>query len=252
MNDLADKKDIEYCLKRLRDDNDYYGDFGKQFLSNSDIKTLLSNPSLFKQSIEETPALIKGRYFHQAMLEPHKLDEWEFSSCASRNSAKYKSEVAGRGVNFLMLEREKEDVERWVRIMKSNLDMYEEVYADTCEFEKPGLVKIEGLWWKGKADVLAKDCIIDLKTTSSITDFSYSAKKYNYDSQAYIYQTMFGRPLVFFVVDKQTGQLGRFDTSDDFVERGKHKVQKAIEVYERFYGEDAIEDANSYVIRETL
>ena len=33
-----DKEDI---LRRLKNDNDYYGDFGKKFLSNSDIKTLL-------------------------------------------------------------------------------------------------------------------------------------------------------------------------------------------------------------------
>jgi len=35
------KKNI---LKKLTNDNDYYGVFGKQFLSNSDIGTLLSNP----------------------------------------------------------------------------------------------------------------------------------------------------------------------------------------------------------------
>ncbi len=31
-------------LKRLKNDEDYYGDFGKQYLSNSDIYTLLNNP----------------------------------------------------------------------------------------------------------------------------------------------------------------------------------------------------------------
>ena len=36
-----DKKQI---LKKLRNDEDYYGDFGKQFLSNSDISVLLKNP----------------------------------------------------------------------------------------------------------------------------------------------------------------------------------------------------------------
>ena len=36
----------EEILERLKTDEDYYGDFGKQFLSNSNISTLLSNPSL--------------------------------------------------------------------------------------------------------------------------------------------------------------------------------------------------------------
>ena len=36
-----DKKQI---LTQLRNDEDYYGDFGKQYLSNSDIYHLLNNP----------------------------------------------------------------------------------------------------------------------------------------------------------------------------------------------------------------
>lgn len=34
-------------IEKLRDDNEYYGDFGKQFLSNSDIKVLKENPESF-------------------------------------------------------------------------------------------------------------------------------------------------------------------------------------------------------------
>ena len=33
-----EKKEI---LKRLESDEDYYGDFGKQYLSNSDIRSLI-------------------------------------------------------------------------------------------------------------------------------------------------------------------------------------------------------------------
>jgi hypothetical protein len=34
----------EKILARLRNDEDYYGEFGKQYLSNSNIETLLTNP----------------------------------------------------------------------------------------------------------------------------------------------------------------------------------------------------------------
>ena len=34
----------EDVIERLRNDEDYYGDFGKKYLSNSDISTLLTNP----------------------------------------------------------------------------------------------------------------------------------------------------------------------------------------------------------------
>ena len=40
------KKDI---LKKLSDDKHYYGDFGKKYLSASDVGVLLNNPLALKQ-----------------------------------------------------------------------------------------------------------------------------------------------------------------------------------------------------------
>ena len=45
--------------------------------------------------------------------------------------------------------------------------------------------------------------IVDLKTTSDISSFPYSAKKYNYDSQAYIYSKIFGYEFLFIVIYKR-------------------------------------------------
>jgi len=49
-----------------------------------------------------------------------------------------------------------------------------------------------GRKFKAKADILCPDRIIDLKTTGNIDDFKWSARKYGYDSQCYIYQSLFG------------------------------------------------------------
>ena len=46
----------EQILKRLRNDEDYYGDFGKQYLSNSDIDYLLNNTLKVKQPMEPSTA----------------------------------------------------------------------------------------------------------------------------------------------------------------------------------------------------
>ena len=56
--------------------------------------------------------------------------------------------------------------------------------------KQPEITELEGQMWKGKADIVNHDekLIIDLKTTADITKFKYSASKYNYDSQAYIYR----------------------------------------------------------------
>ena len=63
----------EESIDRLRNDEDYYGKFGKQYLSNSDISALLNNPLAFGQDMEKTAAFLVGGYFHTAILEPDKL-----------------------------------------------------------------------------------------------------------------------------------------------------------------------------------
>ena len=59
-------------VERLRNDVDYYGEFGKKFLSNSDISTLLTNPLAYGTPMENRPAFLVGGYFHTAILEPEK------------------------------------------------------------------------------------------------------------------------------------------------------------------------------------
>jgi hypothetical protein len=108
--------------------------------------------------------------------------------------------------------------------------------------------------WKGKADVVnpSEGLVIDLKTTQNIDDFYWSAKKNNYDSQAYIYQMLFGYPVLFLVAEKGTGRLGIFNASEDFLRGGEDKVERALEVYHKFYGDNASEDINNFFISQTL
>ena len=107
--------------------------------------------------------------------------------------------------------------------------------------------------WKGKADILNHEekLIVDLKTTSDINSFTYSAKKYNYDSQAYIYKVLFGYDMVFLVIDKNTRQIGLFDCSDAFYSRGYEKVQEATNIYDLFYKDESF-DAKQFFINRTL
>jgi hypothetical protein len=106
--------------------------------------------------------------------------------------------------------------------------------------------------WKGKADIISSEYVIDLKTTANIEEFKYSARKYNYDSQAYIYNQIFGKPVLFIAVEKGTNKTGMFDCSEEFLDRGKEKVQRAIEVWRKFFGPNKTEDITQYYTKETL
>ncbi len=239
-------------IETLRDDEHYYGEFGQKYLSNSDIGALLKNPKNFKKREPDNPAFAKGRYFHQLILEPEKAKDWNFVGVASRNSKAYKEFCLGMEVDFALLEKERDDVHYCVQSMLGNMTMFDDIRHDKCAYEVPAVAEIGGEMWKGKADIVHPAMVIDLKTTADINSFKWSAKKYNYDSQAYIYQTMFGRPLVFYVVEKGSGMLGVFEPSPQFIEGGEAKVNKAIAVYRKFFGDNPTEDVESYLIHEIL
>ena len=151
-----------------------------------------------------------------------------------------------------MLEKEGQEIRDCVQAMMGNLPFFEGIRSEGVEYEVPAIKEIHGLQWKGKADIVCTDKLIDLKTTGSISEFKWSARKYNYDSQCFIYQKLFGKPLEFYVVDKTSKQLGIFRPSQDFVDRGEQKVLKAVEIYNNFFGENPKYDINEFYVEETL
>ena len=236
-------------LEKLKIDEHYYGDFGKQYLSNSDISALLNNPLALGQQSPPSAAFLVGGYFHTAILEPNKLDKYKIVKSSTRNTKAYK-EVAGG--ELCLLQHEVDSIELMREKIMSN-DVCKSLITGNVEYEQPGIIELEGQMWKGKADIVNHDekLIIDLKTTADLQKFRYSASKYNYDSQAYIYKEMFGYDMLFIVMDKTTHQIGIFDCSDEFYESGRDKVLRATESYELFFKTDGF-DPSQFFLTKTL
>ena len=239
-------------VEMLRDDANYYGDFGKQYLSNSDISTLLKDPSQFGVSQPDNQNFAKGRYFHQLILEPSKAENVKYVTASTRTTKAYKQYCEDNDLPYALLESEVEEIQRLVTKMLSNYTFFDDIRNDGNEYEVPAIGKICGQMWKGKADIVHPDMLIDLKTTSNIDDFKWSARRYNYDSQAYIYQSLFNKPLVFYAIEKGTGRLGIYRPNTEFLERGEDKVERAVEVYKKFFAENAKENINDYYIEQEL
>ena len=238
------------ALKALEDDTNYYGDFGKKYLSNSDISTLLTNPLALGQKMANRPAFLVGGYFHTAILEPEKLKNFKIVEATTRNTKAYK-EISGG--EMCLLKHEVDQIELMTEKMLSNEVCRDLIRSGNVEYEQPEITELEGQLWKGKADIVNHDekLIIDLKTTADITKFKYSASKYNYDSQAYIYSKLFGYEMLFIVIDKNTHQIGIFDCSPEFYARGKDKVERAVQAYELFYKSEDF-DPKQYFLTKTL
>jgi hypothetical protein len=243
---------MDNIIEKLKDDNEYYSGLGRNYLSNSDIGTLLTNPKDFGKPREDNKSFAEGRYFHQLILEPEKAEQTPFVDVSSRTTKEYKNFCEDNNFEYVLLWKEMKELQKLVATMKRNITFYDEIYNDGNQFEVPAFGEIQGEMWKGKADIVGTDILIDLKTTSDINKFKYSARSYNYDSQCYIYQQLFGKPLVFFVIDKVTAQLGIFRPSEEFVQGGESKVGKAIKVYRKYFGAEPTDNIANYFINEIL
>lgn len=240
-------------LQKLRNDKEYYTGIGKQYLSNSDIGTLLTNPKQFGVQREDNKNFALGRYFHQLILEPNKASNVITVDVATRNTKAYKEALEESGESVLMLEKEAAEIRQLVDAMLGNIHFYDLIRDEENEYEVPAIGEIMGHQWKGKADIVGSDVLIDLKTTSDLEGFKWSARKYNYDSQCFVYQQLFGKPLIFLVIDKTTGMLGEFIPTEEFIKGGGDKVAKAVDIYERFFhGPTKTDDIDSWYLSERL
>ena len=145
------KSDI---LKKLTNDADYYGDFGKKYLSSSDVGVLLSNPLALKKEQKQTAAFLVGGYFHTTILEPDKLKKFKVIPTTTRNTKLYKEMSGGE---LCLLQHEVDMIKKMSEKMLSNKICDGLIRGNWVEYEKPMITKIGKYMWKGKCDVLNHD-----------------------------------------------------------------------------------------------
>ena len=243
----------KYLLEKMKDDEFYYGYLGKNALSSSSIKLLLDSPKKYKYvteyGSESTNALAVGWLFHTCILEPDVFNSQIFVDVQSKNTKAYKLAKEQHGKVFTM--KEKHQAERLADAFLRNEHALQLI--SDCNFEVSAIGMIGGYAFRGKADVLDSYRIIDLKTTSDLKAFPYSARKYGYDVQVYLYCELFNKPyeeFKFIAVDKSSCDIGIYDVSEEFYNQGKEKVLKALEIFETFFINGA--DLDSYCIKDIL
>lgn len=239
-------------LTQMVDDEFYYGHLGKHALSSSSLKMLLKSPKTYRNvtkygSDTDSPALRAGKLLHWMVLEPHKIDALHFVEASSKNTNIYKHAVEEHGEVYL--EKEKQQSQRLTDALLRNEEAIKLI--NKSEFEVPAIEMLDGLAFRGKADILKDNNIIDIKTTQDIGSFRYSADKYGYDLQAYLYTKLFNvDKFTFLVIDKGSCDIGVFEASEDFIARGEDKYRQATDLYKYFFVEE--HDLDQYVMRGIL
>ena len=226
-------------LDNMMEDDFYYGYLGSNVLSSSSCSKLLDSPKKYQDSLSqrsgEVQALRDGWLFHCKILEPEKWKDLHFVDVASKNSKVYKEALATHDKVYTMKEKwNAEDLSEVVLGNSKCGDMLRRART-----EVPAVGEIFDIPFRAKADILGGDYIVDLKTTSGdLHKFKWSADKWNYDMQMYIYCTLFDisyKNFTFVVVDKFSKALGIFECSKGFYESGKHKTLQAVRIYKDFF-----------------
>jgi len=243
----------EEILTQMYDDDFYYGHLGKNALSSSSLKTLLKSPKTYRNILNygdpnsDSPALSAGKLVHWMILESHKIDKLHFVDATTKNTKVYKEAKAKYGEVFLTKERSA--AERLTDAVLRNEAAIK--LLNNSEFEVPEIQMIEGLAFRGKADIIQGNTIIDLKTTAELNTFKYSADKYGYDLQAWLYLKLFDKKkFTFLVIDKASTDIGIFETTEEFLARGENKFKQAVDNYKYFFEQD--NDLDQYVMRGIL
>lgn len=243
----------EEIITQMYDDDFYYGHLGKHSLSSSSLKMILTSPKTYRNVTKygdpgkASPALEMGKLIHWMVLEPQKVNDIKFIDSSSRATKIYKEAKQTHGEVFLQKDRSAAE-----RITDAVLRNDQAVkLLNKSEVEVPIIDTLEGLPFRGKADIIQGDTIIDLKTTADLSSFKYSADKYGYDLQAYMYLRLFKKQnFKFLVVDKASTDIGIYGVSDEFIARGEEKFFRAVENYKYFF--EAGNDLDQYVMTGLL
>jgi len=242
----------EEILAQMYDDEFYYGHLGKYCLSSSSLKTVLKSPKTYRNIIKygsnlDSPALRLGSLLHWMILEPSVINKKVFVDSTTRTTKAFKEALSEHGEVYLKSERSA--AERLADALLRNEEALR--CLNKAEFEVPEIAMMQGLPFRGKADILKEDCIIDLKTTQDLNSFKWSADKFGYDLQAWMYCKMFNKEkFTFLVIDKGSCDIGIFETSKEFLSKGKQKFNQAVSNYKYFFEQN--NDLDQYVLRGLL
>lgn len=272
--------DRDKIIEKLKDDNHYYGLYGKRYLSNSDLKSLKSESTARefrapkKYTIAEMVNLEKGKYFHQLMLEPDKAKDFPIVDYLTRNATGYKNYIQDRGIDLALKESEAQEIKDlvdWVLDPKSEYgsEIVRALLNNPIAIkEQPAIAEIHGHMFKGKADLITLDVdgqyvIIDLKTTGSNPSEmnKFRMRDFGYDTQCYLYKELFGMDFkfIFFGKKQKVNESGEIyydieeiTPSEETIENGKMAVMNALANYDKFFGEGATHDVRKSYTRRVI
>lgn len=224
---------------------DYHAN--RSHISSSGLKMILNNPKEYEaiyvngEPQEDKKVFHIGTYVHTYILEPHLMDE----ECAvydgvrrGNNWEEFKEQNAGKAIITTNELIKIEDMLQQYNASKTAKELVSGGEAEVTVF-----TELDGANIKVRCDYYHPDYILDVKTTSkNITheNLEKSCFDYDYDLSCALYLDAFNKEMgtnidrfIFLFLGKSDGKLGIVEASKEFIENGRRKYKKAIELYKQ-------------------
>jgi exodeoxyribonuclease VIII len=240
---------------------------GKNYFSPSQLKKLYISVgqlnAYLKKDYEQIQAMVLGSAVHTAILEPHYWDDRYVVMdntliCAEIGG---KRPTATKAYSDWMEQFQKDNIGKTI-LSQSEKDIVDKIqkkcalsgildtYFSGGEAEKTitGVVKDYDEEFEALCiiDYDSDFQSVDLKTTSKpLNKFRYDANELGYDIQAKLTNSLNGKEFVFIVVQTVSPfDIGIFTCSDYFMNRGKDKINTALQNYKNYEDEYSIQILN--------
>jgi len=224
---------------------------GKPHLSYSSLKYALGDMRLWEmymkgQLKKESEALYFGSLYDLLLFEPEKFADTYYTLDDSaivddiggkspRNTKRYrewKAEASQATQNANKLLAPEADVKKAHEMIQRLKDcgLYDKRFAGG-KYQVEFNVDLDGVPLKGFLDCLQDDCIIDSKSSRSISKFRYDVNSWSYDIQAYIYTKVFDIPNFYWVVQEKAFPFYPADVkcTEETLFKGEMKFHEALE-----------------------
>jgi exodeoxyribonuclease VIII len=226
-------------------EQNYYND--KSFVSNSMLNKMNENQQLFYEWINgtyeypSTNALDIGTAIHLAILEPEKIESsFFFSQSNDGRTKEFKNDVEDNP-DKIVLKASDWQMLSGMRDAFLRRKMLSDIVSKSS-VEQIATKTINGVACKGKADIIydsiGKRIGVDYKTTSSsIDDFLWTASKYNYDRQAWMYMQLFDLEEFWFIVQEKYYPFrpAVIVCGNEFLQSGSNKLDRDLDNYKKFF-----------------
>lgn len=226
-------------IDRMEDPEFYYDYLSSRVFSSTLIGALLKDPGEYQKQIlgeqEYHQAYADGQAIHTLVLEPDEIEKrYEIVDVRDKRDSAWRE--LKKTTDKIMFTAKEWDSFEMIDYKIKNCSEIKPYFTDGAA-EVSIVGEIFGYPFRGKADYLKSNHIVDLKTTRSLDGWEYKAKNvYNYDCQAFIYSSLFNvEEFTFIVAEKLTAKVKIVEVSKETIERGGYKVKRALEIYEEYF-----------------